>query len=621
MRNLAEEVMKNETEEFQNEDPLWRRSSLLWKKFRNNGIRLLGPLRPDDAAELTRLFDTMEKLLTEFTDSIRDEYTEERAKWRPESERLFAGVESLAWKLDHLTNLPIAETELARVEEALVDGLQEAPVRDLEICLHGLIETVEQPLVPSTLGKLGTLPAFAPLIGLVPPIWLLVKIAWLVWLFWYVRLLVGDGLNNRLWIALSMISPRIAELLATIDGLLIRAPGDIGIDDGSHGSSSSSSPSSSSSSSNSSSSSSSPSSSSSSSSGPQITLVGPTPILRGGNGNYRVVNAPPGARYANWAFTGGGTNYNRPGNNNVANWSGTMVQGGTVSVDVIFGGNTTNVNLAVRVTNRTWTENLIPSVPLGRTGNGALRASPRRAGDLGNTRIAGIPSRQLPDTIPAGPNQGWNWVPVEPIARWTADPFTNDALYDRNHPFYRAHSRNPLPAGRAGIAAIRQDVEAHEGVIAPPAFAPPGYASHWQKNVNFLSNAANQINIPLEDQVSHVTTETLAAFRRRLFGQVGARIRAAVRFNNVHPNSLLGARQNIYFGYPYLVPQSARLRVGMALRLRVSGGVRPFGLISTNPRVAAVNAAGIVTAVARGNTIIRVTDGNGDIDEITVSVP
>ena len=73
-----------------------------------------------------------------------------------------------------------------------------------------------------------------------------------------------------------------------------------------------------------------------------------------------VSGAPAGTQiaYANWTFTGGGVTVNRPGNNNVASWSGTMVIGGTVGVAVTVGSlPAINVSASVTVNPRNFHTN------------------------------------------------------------------------------------------------------------------------------------------------------------------------------------------------------------------------------------------------------------------------
>src|SRR5262249_1060340 len=85
---------------------------------------------------------------------------------------------------------------------------------------------------------------------------------------------------------------------------------------------------------------------------PLARLTGPTTIQRGTRGDYVVTNAPPGATFSNWRFTAGQTTVSRSGNNNFADWSGTMVQSGTIGVTMSAGGKLIVLSLPVTVTAR-----------------------------------------------------------------------------------------------------------------------------------------------------------------------------------------------------------------------------------------------------------------------------
>src|SRR5678815_4651466 len=86
----------------------------------------------------------------------------------------------------------------------------------------------------------------------------------------------------------------------------------------------------------------------------QASLTGPASIQRGTRGTYAVANAPAGAIFSNWRFSGGGATVQRAGNNNVADWQGTMVQAGTVSVDMKVGNTVQTLSRGVSVTSRAW---------------------------------------------------------------------------------------------------------------------------------------------------------------------------------------------------------------------------------------------------------------------------
>src|SRR5215204_6211634 len=108
----------------------------------------------------------------------------------------------------------------------------------------------------------------------------------------------------------------------------------------------------------------------------QASLTGPASIQRGTRATYSVANAPVGASFSNWRFSGGGTTVQRAGSNNVADWQGTIVQAGTISVDMTVGTAVKTLSLGLSVTSRAWSENT-PTIPLGRSGHGTLPTQPR----------------------------------------------------------------------------------------------------------------------------------------------------------------------------------------------------------------------------------------------------
>ncbi|MDQ3775002.1 MAG: Ig-like domain-containing protein [Pseudomonadota bacterium] len=360
-----------------------------------------------------------------------------------------------------------------------------------------------------------------------------------------------------------------------------------------------------------------------------LSLTGPTPIERATQGNYEVTNAPQGATFSNWRFVGRGVAIQRPGNNDVANWQGTMVQGGTIRVDVTVGGAVQTLSLAVAITPRPWTENA-PPIPLPRAGHGNLPVQPRlnRPGHDPRDPGLGVSDARESHTIQTrivggGPNEGFNFLDAAPLT-WTPQAFSNEALYDPTHPFFRAHDASrrglPLPGGRPQIGQIQVNVEAHEGIIAAPPRAPAGYASHWGLLLNHLAVPANQINIPLERDVSHRSNETNAQYGARLQRFLTARVTAAQNASRPHAPDIF--RGTPYFNYPYIDPRTLRLRInGAPVRLTLSnprGGRTVWA--SDNPAVATVNAGGVVSPVAQGRTTIRVTNADGDIDEISLEV-
>jgi len=361
----------------------------------------------------------------------------------------------------------------------------------------------------------------------------------------------------------------------------------------------------------------------------QASLTGPASIQRGTRATYSVANAPVGASFSNWRFSGGGTTVQRAGSNNVADWQGTIVQAGTISVDMTVGTAVKTLSLGLSVTSRAWSENT-PTIPLGRSGHGTLPTQPRLGLPGRDPRDPGLGVTDTREQhtiqtmiVNGGPNDGFNYLSAPPVT-WVPRAFTNQALYDPSHPFNRAHDPKrrglPLPGNRLQIGTIQQNVEAHEGIIAPPRQAPAGYGSHWQMLLNHLLRPANQINAPLEREVSHRSRETNAQYAARLSRLMAAKVQAATVASQPHPHDIF--RGAMYFNYPYIHQRSLRLLVkGQSGKLALTnpaGGRAVW--VSVNPAVAKVDSSGKVSPVAQGRTIIRVTNVDGDVDEIPVIV-
>jgi hypothetical protein len=303
-----------------------------------------------------------------------------------------------------------------------------------------------------------------------------------------------------------------------------------------------------------------------------------------------------------------------------------MVQSGAISVSMSAGGTQTILSLPVTVTARQWSENAA-SVPLGRAGNGTLPARPRlrRPGRLAGDPGLGVSPLTENHNIRTmivrdGPNAGYNYL-ADPPVTWTTRAFTNQALYDSSHPFFRAHDParrgRPLPGGRLDIATIQQNVEAHEGVISPPRGAPAGYASHQQALLNYLRS--NPINTLAERDVSHSSKESNRNYANRVNTYVTKRITDAKAAAAAHPRDI--TRGAMTFNYPYITSRSLRLLVkGRSTQLSVDNPAGKTRWSSSDPRIATIDGNGTVRPVAQGRAIIRVTNGDGDVDEIPVTV-
>jgi hypothetical protein len=349
------------------------------------------------------------------------------------------------------------------------------------------------------------------------------------------------------------------------------------------------------------------------------TLTGRTPVVRADTAMYAVRNAPAGATFSNWTFDGGGVRWSRPGDNNVPDWQGPMVQSGRISVEMTVGGVTTTLTHNVVVTPRPWTENA-PTLPLGRAGNGTLRAPPRVDADLGITNANGRIAIST-GGVNSGPNEGFQFVAQPPVT-WTVQAHSNDALHDSTHPFFRAHARNPLPPGRVSLPNLRSDVEAHEGIIRPPAGAPANYTSHWQAGLNHLAVPANRINPPRENDVVHVNNEPRDHYRARVIAVVEAGVNATSAATAPHPPRI--SVGTIYFNYPFILPRRAALRVGGPAAALTLANPAGGAVWTVDPPIATLTvqntSQATLTPNAAGTTTVRVTNADGDIDEIGVEI-
>lgn len=356
-------------------------------------------------------------------------------------------------------------------------------------------------------------------------------------------------------------------------------------------------------------------------------LTGPASPERGTHGDYRVTNAPAGATFSEWKFSDGTRTFSRSGNNNVADWSGLMVASGTISVKMKeLNGPERVLALRVNVTPRKWSENA-PAVPLPSSGNGTLPAQPRIKRVGLDPRAAGLGTSTVVDkydinarVVPEGPNEGYNYLTQPPVT-WNCRAFANSALYDASHPFFRAHDParrgRPLPSNRLSIDTIRRNTEAHEGIIVPPQGAPPNYASHQQKLLNHLRT--NPINAVAERDVSHRSVESNAAYGTRIRKDVLRRIDQAKNASKPHPDDIV--KGNTYFDYPYIHSRALRLRVGgMSAYLEVTNPAGRTRWSSTNEQVVKIDGNGKARPTGPGNAFIRVTNKDGDIDEIPVTV-
>jgi hypothetical protein len=143
----------------------------------------------------------------------------------------------------------------------------------------------------------------------------------------------------------------------------------------------------------------------------------PASVARGSSTNCTVTGAPTGATFSSWKFKDTGNNTVTSTSTN-SSWSGTMVTGGTVSVQVNAGGGSTILSASITVTSRNWHTN--PASP-SKVSNGTfttLPVPPQPQGtdsglgiSLERTGNAGFASTFVGD---GGPNNGYGYYSTQP---------------------------------------------------------------------------------------------------------------------------------------------------------------------------------------------------------------
>lgn len=166
---------------------LLRRSDLLVDKLRLHGTRLL-EASDDPTAEVDSVVFIAEAIqddLAELDRTIAPHLPDDIApELQVEAERLLAGIDVLAYALDHdRSSCQIADS----LETAVVDASAEAGAEEIAFSLDGLVAAQGSALQASQVGFLA--PVLGPLIGIVIPALLALKLALLLWLYWLLRVL------------------------------------------------------------------------------------------------------------------------------------------------------------------------------------------------------------------------------------------------------------------------------------------------------------------------------------------------------------------------------------------------------------------------------------------------
>jgi hypothetical protein len=138
----------------------------------------------------------------------------------------------------------------------------------------------------------------------------------------------------------------------------------------------------------------------------------PSSVTRGDSATCSVSSAPTAATFSSWKFTDANNNTVTSGNT-ASSWSGMMVTGGTVSVNVSSGGQSSPLSATVSVTNRNWHTN--PASP-AQVPNGTFLVLPVPPAQSGSDSGLGAAAYRLTDTGfsitsigDSGPNTGYSY--------------------------------------------------------------------------------------------------------------------------------------------------------------------------------------------------------------------
>ena len=232
-------------------------------------------------------------------------------------------------------------------------------------------------------------------------------------------------------------------------------------------------------------------------------------VTRGGTAYCSLSGVPSGATTSNWSFTDG-TNSVTPGTNPGTSWSGTAVQGGTVSVTVTSGSNSQSFSATLTVNARTgwaWTAVSATKVPNGSAlcGNSStittLQSPPVASANneavLAKFCATVAYSFQFA-TVSGGPNNGYKYL----TSVSTADPSNIPTTFkwlrvpdldNTTSVFYLAqcgnYDKNTNPNGIISGPNLDAQTTRHEAGTA---------ASHWSEYKTAQDDPSNNIGSSAE---------------------------------------------------------------------------------------------------------------------------
>jgi len=240
----------------------------------------------------------------------------------------------------------------------------------------------------------------------------------------------------------------------------------------------------------------------------------PTSVARGGSVTCSVSGAPTGATFSGWKFTDSNSNTVTSSQTN-SSWPGTMVMGGTVSVQVsASGSNPTTLTASVTVTARTNFAFTAVSPTLEPNNSSpsssctlSVPSPPVAGGLLGQTCLNVALSVNDAVVNDSGPNQGYHYVTsVSSSYQGTPTAYyyvispdlsnTSSAFYQAQTGTYNAQTN---PNGYISGANLLSDTIRHESGTLN---------SHYQNYVTVQNNPTNNLGVVAEAETGPPSQST-----------------------------------------------------------------------------------------------------------------
>lgn len=226
---------------------------------------------------------------------------------------------------------------------------------------------------------------------------------------------------------------------------------------------------------------------------PPPTLVcNPSPVTRGSNVYCEVFGAAA-TRVTHWSFSGDNDSGNVSGPSGVKNWSGTMVQSGTVSVTLSGLPSPTPVHITVN--NRSWGSQVVPadSVP-----NGTFATLPtppyEASGTLGQYMWQHYRNVPNPTQVPGGgPNSGFYYF---------ASPLSLDQFYMYEVNPDLTNAQSAFAQHQFGNCGVISRPSLENNVVEHESSSQSGVHSHYNRYEAFLTSQDRDPNVFVEQRVA-----------------------------------------------------------------------------------------------------------------------